>query len=191
MNPTQNPAAMRSKKIITDVLLDLITQYPYDEITVKHIILEAGISRKTFYRNFTSKDDVLNAYIDSILYNYIDTLNEKQNMSFIKIIDTIFYFCEKYKELLFILRDNELLYLILQRINNIILIGHNQISNIEAERNNENKLLTEYIIFFNIGGIWNTISRWIENNMQDCITDIKKTLVQYLSNIKNIDLRDI
>ena len=67
MNPTQNPIALRSKKIIAEVLLRLMTQYPYAEITVKHILLEAGISRKTFYRNFSSKDDVLDAYIEAIL----------------------------------------------------------------------------------------------------------------------------
>jgi len=30
------------------------------------------------------------------------------------------------------------------------------------------------LIFFNIGGIWNIISGWIENDMQDSTTDIKK-----------------
>lgn len=89
--------------------------------------------------------------------------------------------------MLFILRDNRLLYLLLEKLNSIILDEHNRY-NSEIQ---ENQLLTEYIIYFNIGGIWNLIVRWIENNMCDSVIDIKKSVVFYLSNIGKIDIRDI
>lgn len=82
MNSSQNPSALRSKKIITETLLRLMEQYPYSEITVKLILLESTVSRKTFYRNFSSKDDVLNSYIDAILLSYLDTLKENEEYSF-------------------------------------------------------------------------------------------------------------
>ena len=59
MNDSQNPSALRSKKQITDALLKLMEDLPYSEISVKQIVLETGLERKTFYNNFTSKDDVL------------------------------------------------------------------------------------------------------------------------------------
>ena len=58
MNKSQNPSALRSKQEITDALLALMEKYPYNEISVKQIVLETGLVRKTFYRNFSSKDDV-------------------------------------------------------------------------------------------------------------------------------------
>ena len=82
MNPSQNPSAVRSKKVITETLLRLMAQYPYTEITVKHILLEADVSRKTFYRNFYSKDDVLNSYIDAILHCYVASIAEQEQYSF-------------------------------------------------------------------------------------------------------------
>ena len=193
MNPTQNPIALRSKKIITEVLLNLMMQYPYSEITVKHILLEADISRKTFYRNFSSKDDVLNSYIDTIIHKYTETLFENESYSFIKMLDTIFCFCTKYKNFLLILRDNELLYLLLKKLNYLILTEHFKINRYDsANRNNFNiHSQSVYIVSFNIGGIWNIIVRWLENDMNDSVDDIKKSIVYYLSNIKNIDLRDI
>ena len=78
MNPTQNPSALRSKKVITESLLLLMKKYPYAEITVKQILLETDISRKTFYRNFLSKDDVLNSFINTILQDYVDTIQQQQ-----------------------------------------------------------------------------------------------------------------
>lgn len=195
MNPTQNPIALHSKKTITEVLLYLMTQYPYAEITVKHITLEAKISRKTFYRNFLSKDDVLNAYIDTVLNNYTKTLFENRSYSFVKMLDTIFCFCDSYQDFLFILRDNNLLYLLLTKLNSKILTEHEHFKVTKNDSDRQNNLdlysSSEYIISFNIGGIWNIIVRWLENNMVDSVDNIKKAIVYYLSNIKAIDLRDI
>ncbi|MBD5547029.1 MAG: TetR/AcrR family transcriptional regulator [Lachnospiraceae bacterium] len=193
MNPTQNPSALRSKKVITESLLLLMKKYPYTEITVKQILLETDISRKTFYRNFSSKDDVLDAYIEAILQNYVETLAENENYSFIKMLDTIFDLCEEYKEFLLILRDYGLLYLLLVKLNSIILTEHYKIAKCHSasQRNLINQSLSEYIVSFNIGGVWNVIVRWLENGMKDSADDIKASIVYYLSDIKNIDCREL
>lgn len=192
MNPTQNPSALCSKKTITESLLLLMKQYPYTEITVKQILLETDISRKTFYRNFLSKDDVLNSFIDTILQDYVNTIQQQQqNFSLVKTLDIIFDFCERNKEILFILQNNRLLYLLLEKLNLLILNEHMKYNSELQENHLESQLLTEYIIYFNIGGIWNLIVRWIENNMCDSVADIKKSVVFYLSNIGKTDIRDI
>lgn len=192
MNPTQNPSALRSKKVITESLLLLMKQYPYSEITVKQILLETDISRKTFYRNFLSKDDVLNSFIETILQDYVNAIQQQQQeYSFVKTLDIIFEFCERNREILFILRDNNLLYLLLEKLNALILKEHNRYNSELQENHLGSPLLTEYIVYFNIGGIWNLIVRWIKNNMCDSVTDIKKSVVFYLANIRKIDIRDI
>ena len=191
MNPSQNPSALRSKKIITETLLHLMTQHPYAEITVKHILLESNISRKTFYRNFSSKDDVLNSYMDSILHSYITCIIEQKHFSFLEILDTIFYFCEENKNFLFILRDNNLLHLLLIKLNTLIPTEHQKIvtPNVKSNASSADHFLTDYVLFFNIGGIWNIITKWIEQDMRDSITDIKNTIAFYLSDVKHIDCR--
>ena len=191
MNPTQNPSALRSKKVITESLLLLMKKYPYAEITVKQILLETDISRKTFYRNFLSKDDVLNSFINTILQDYVDTIQQQQQKySLLQTLDDIFDFCGKNKEILFILRDNRLLYLLLEKLN-VLMNEHNRYISESQKNHLESQLLTEYIIYFNIGGVWNLIVRWIENDMRDSIIDIKKSVIFYLSNIRKIDIRDI
>ncbi len=186
MNPSKNPSALRSKKILTETLLHLMENCPYPEITVKQILLESGISRKTFYRNFLSKDDVLNSHIDAIIYEYLETLLIQETYSFLQMLDIIFSFCEHNKDLLFLLRDNELLYLLLPKLNRLILTEHKRIT-----RNPSAAALSRYIILFNIGGIWNILSDWIENNMEAKPADIKKVIRHYLQNIEKIDLQTI
>ena len=59
MRKTQNPSAIRSRKEISEALLKLMQEHPYSDISVKQIVMETKLVRKTFYLNFTSKDDVL------------------------------------------------------------------------------------------------------------------------------------
>lgn len=192
MNPSQNPSALRSKRILTETLLHLMEQHPYHEITVKQILLESGISRKTFYRNFLSKDDILNSYIDAILYQYLKAIKEQGEYSMISMLDIIFSFCEKHKERLFLLRDNELLYLLLLKLNRLVPAEHKKITeNISKQISDTTSSLSQYIVYFNTGGIWNIIAGWIENDMQDSTTGIKNAMIYYLQNIGTIDLRNI
>ena len=44
---SKNPSAIRSQEEIRVALLKLMEQYPYSEITVKQIVLEAKVDRKS------------------------------------------------------------------------------------------------------------------------------------------------
>ena len=113
MNISNNPSAIRSQKEITDALLLLMNKYPYGEITVKQILLEARIARMTFYRNYESKDDVLISLIKSILREYFDIVNTGK----VDLLTTIFSFADKNRSLILILEKNNMLHILLQCIN--------------------------------------------------------------------------
>ena len=48
-------------------LLDLMADIPYAHITIGQICEQAGVSRKSFYRYFDSKDGCLHALLDHII----------------------------------------------------------------------------------------------------------------------------
>lgn len=184
MNPSQNPSAIRSKKEITDTLLRLMYTYSYNDITVKQIIMESQVARKTFYRNFVSKDDVLIAHIDSVMQQYICSLQQLQSCQLSDILDIIFNFCRQNQDLLFQLRDNNLMHLLLHKWNIFIPAIHKQIVSpdypmfqaFSAEQ-------VDYIIAFNVGAVWNVIMKWIEHGMKDTQDAIKTTLLKYIANL--------
>ena len=91
MNSTTNPTAIRSRNEITKALIKLMGKYPYNEITVTQIVMETDLVRKTFYRNFNSKDDVLDSIINSAIIEYTDALTESDEDP----LTVIFTFCEK------------------------------------------------------------------------------------------------
>lgn len=184
MNPSQHPCSIRSKNEITDTLLQLMKSHPYREITVKQIILEAHVARKTFYRNFSSKDDVLDSYMNSIMLQYKRSLQQLGNCLLSGVLDTIFSFCRQNRELLLLLRDNNLTYLLLEKWNTFIPILHEQIvgddSTLFASFSQKQ---VSYIIACNVGAVWNIIMKWIENDMEDTPEQIKEIILRYLDNL--------
>ena len=88
-------------------MISLMQQHLFSEITVKQIVLEAKLERKTFYNNFSSKDDVLDSVINSAIYEYVQVLTTSADGP----LSVIFNFCDKNRELLQLLHKNNLLYL--------------------------------------------------------------------------------
>ncbi len=178
MNDSNNPSAIRSRKQITDALILLMEKYPYSEISVKQIVLETDLVRKTFYRNFESKDDVLRSYIRTILRDYFDIVNNARG----DVLTTIFEFAKKNKKLLKLLDKNDMMHFVLQGMNEFIL-------SVKSEQNPElnpfSKLFagldSDYLITLNIGGIWNVISLWVRRGMMDKPEDVRSAIQQYLS----------
>ena len=177
MNISENPSAIRSRKEITQALLALMKIHPYSEITVKQIILESGLARKTFYRNYDSRDDVLLSLIKETLHNYYDVVNTARG----DVLTTVFSFAEMNKEILLILDKNNMLHLVLQCMNEYGPLLRREFV---SDSNPFNKLFegldSNYLMAFNIGAFWNVISMWIHTGMADDPENIKATIYTYL-----------
>lgn len=183
MKKSENPSAVRSRKEITEALLKLMEKYPYSEITVKQIILETTLVRKTFYRNFDSKDDVIDSYISDILSKYVKAVTVSES----EIPSLIFEFCIRYKDFLILLHKNNMLYLLLLKLNSYIPAAHIEISDIENPFSKcFGDLNFDYLIAFNIGAAWNVISKWVERGMSDSPEQIIGALKSYFNKIADL-----
>lgn len=65
------------KQSLTEALISLMDVKPFSEITVTELVLKAGVARATYYRNFSSKEQVLTDYIDDILRNFYNEFPAK------------------------------------------------------------------------------------------------------------------
>lgn len=165
MNESTNPSSLRSKAEICKALLRLMEDHPYEEITVKQIALESGLVRKTFYRNFDSKEDVLNVILDKLIDEYSNQLiMSNKNMP----IDIIFKFCLEHKALLILFDKNNMMYRIHQKLNDAILVKHEELMALGTVSNEYIcEFDSSYQLLFNIGGVWNVICRWTRGGMKD------------------------
>ncbi len=185
MTESNNPSAIRSKEEITQALLSLMLNAPYTEISVKQIIMEARLARKTFYRNFESKDDVLISYLKGIIREYYDVVNTGK----VNVLETIFLYVDKYRDFLLLLEKNNMLHLPLQCINEYLPLLHKNFFNECKPANYLFKNLdSEYLIAFNTGAIWNVVSLWIHRGMVDTPESVKKNIATYLKRMAKVPL---
>ena len=56
-----------TKECILSALIILMSEKPFDKITITELVKRSGVSRTAFYRNFSSKEEVLSDLSQSIL----------------------------------------------------------------------------------------------------------------------------
>ncbi|MBE6979958.1 MAG: TetR family transcriptional regulator [Ruminococcaceae bacterium] len=65
-----NKTALLSQHLIADALLRLMRKEAFQSITITDICNEAGVGRKTFYRNFELREDVIDFQLDLLCAEY-------------------------------------------------------------------------------------------------------------------------
>ena len=65
-----NKTAVQSQHMIADALFSLMKRKPFQQITVTEICEAAAIGRKTFYRNFDAKEDVVEFRVEGLCDQY-------------------------------------------------------------------------------------------------------------------------
>lgn len=65
-----NITAVRSRHIIADALFSLMEHTHFNKITITALCEKAGVGRKTFYRNFELKEDVIEFQLDNMREEY-------------------------------------------------------------------------------------------------------------------------
>lgn len=154
---------------IQDAFLNIITETPYNKITIDTIIKKAGISRSTFYRYFSSKDDLLRklekehfeglANILRPLEKSDWHLNNEEYQSVVEILKVILDFYLKYKHFSVFLFETkgDPFFIRTYRIFIYKLLKKSY------SNNDSDFTLKKYCWKFAIGGLLTVFTEWIKN----------------------------
>ena len=110
--------SVRRQRQLENCLLELMLTENYNQITISQICDRAGISRKSFYRYFSSKDGCLYALIDHAIFDgasyYLPT--QPVNSSSQQLYARFFSYWKEKAALLDALRKNTLGLLLAERM---------------------------------------------------------------------------
>ena len=87
----KNPIAEQSRQWLMQSLLDLMSQKDYARITVTEIAEHALLSRRTFYRIFDSKEQVLQQCFLERCEDYITYFQKDRHYTLEQIVEVFFY----------------------------------------------------------------------------------------------------
>ncbi|KRM96270.1 TetR family transcriptional regulator [Liquorilactobacillus aquaticus DSM 21051] len=146
-----NKTALRSKKRIMDVLLKKLATEKIEVVTISEIASDAGVSRKTFYRNFTGKLDIIKFYTQEIIAKYLEQVSNKDIKSFQELLTFYFSFWKSQSNYLKILQNNDLLSFMFD-IQREELLDKLPWQNLSWHNLRKDETIIDLLI---IGGIWN------------------------------------
>lgn len=176
MNRTNGKIAEQSKEKISKALLTIMEQYDYKEITITQISQEAHFSRKTFYRLFSSKDDVLNFLLKHLYQECFLQIKSRKVQHYWDVVQCYFDFCEERKSLLFLLRKQHLLTLLFEGSYQYAFQVFEYIRSKETA--DFFSLPLPYMLAYSVGGMYSMLLKWVENDMDipstELITELKK-----------------
>lgn len=183
MNPSENPTAVQSKQWILQSFLSLMNEKTFQEITVSEISERAQVVRKTFYRNFGSKEDVLQACFDLLVSEFTSELARLPAITIRDALYTLFTLCENHKDFLLSLQRSKMLGFLLDQWNIALPRIHELLLDkiVDFPATTSSKQL-EYLLAFNVGGTWNLLIKWIHEGMAQSPHDLADIITDVVSN---------
>ena len=176
----KNQGGRRTKLLISLALYQLMFKSEYDEISVKDICDKTRISRMSFYRYFTCKDDIFINYCDERFEEFYNDVFSKQNhnVNVEEFVTSIFTFIKKYARQINILVKAHKEQLLSSQFINYA----NYIITTTKKNNGDGSKANYLVAAFFAGGLFNAIMAWMQNGLKETpedMTRIFKNLIAY------------
>lgn len=154
----------QSSQMIRNALFELLDEKEFSKITVSEIVKRADVARRTFYRMYDNKEDIIHDYFRRLCCEYQNTY-QALNRYNLKQISTD-YFSFWYKE------KSELLKLYRAGLDTVVYyeINHASAAVIGKRIGNEklrDSAEMEHFAVYSVGGFINLLFRWIESGMEE------------------------
>lgn len=173
MNQTKNPTALQSQKWILQALLDLMLEYDYDKISVSEICRKAMLDRRTFYRNFDSKQDLLDHYIGQLRRQYLIEFRKVDQRDRYSASLLFFQFWKRHLKFIKNLQTCGLSAYVFDQFKKFSISQKEFMIDGQGENDKMN-----YILAFRIGGYWNLMLAWAENGARATPEELAAVIAQ-------------
>ncbi len=153
-----NEASNRlTRECLQTALIYLMGQKPFDKISITELVKRAGVSRTAFYRNYTSKEDILIELKESIFHAISDSISSLESKN-----DYYKWFCHCFQAI----KDNASLFrlLLLANLSREPLSDFNSV----LERCIPSHTIAEHYQKLAIEGAFSAIiMNWFNNGMNE------------------------
>ncbi len=156
---TRNPVAVRSRGLIVGALFELMDGTGFDGITMQMIADQAGVGRRTIYRHFSSKEDILNYYAAQMKKEYLAVLGGDGVRPREVTPKLYFSFWQRHLKVLKLLYKNDLMLTVLREIDETMLEITGTVRSTEME--NRSAAYQGYYRAFYSGCYWKLLCQWV------------------------------
>lgn len=176
----------QSRQWLEEALFDLLaTKKSLRNISVAELSEHAQIARRTFYRYYHSKEQVLTNYLDRLIQDYIIELQTAKLTNFEDLVNLFFQYWSQYTEPLKILQDANLLVFILQRSYDKLLAAYTTVMAPWHVTGSNQRQIT-YDSRFIVGGLYNIFDEWLKGDYQEMpVNELVTTALNTIKRMKD------
>lgn len=167
-NQSSNKRIQESMRLICESFLYLLQSNNYRDLTINEICDNAGVGRKTFYRNFDSKSDIIDYILCIKFSEMVDEINQQENED--GIFEHIIIFWANNKELLSIISKNYLQEYFSSRLAYFLELFRFYMPTIE--KYDDPELMMAYYFKTIAAEITSVLNTWSIRNYKDSIEDL-------------------
>lgn len=176
-----NRKSDNSKVWMEETLLKLMEKEEYGKITIQEITDYSGLSRRTFYRNYSSKDDIIKEYFAKIWSEYEEAVRRQNDLSFPNIAKVLIEVMARHIGFLRLINRHNLLTLALAETDKLLPLTFEEVKGKTIPFSQEN---ISYALAFGTGGFMRLLVKWLgEDRLKSSeeIASIVKDVLQIIN----------
>ena len=165
----------KSKQLIQLAFYQLLLKKDFEDISIKEICEKAGVSRMSFYRYYSTKEDVFIVFCDETFDAFFQQISHNSSLSLRDLYILFFSNLKKYHREIDMLKKS-------QR-ETILLVQFEQYASYMASKMNFS--ITQnpnpFSIPFFSGGLFNVVMRWSNRNYADTPEELTDAMLGFIS----------
>lgn len=164
------------KQRIEEALFSLLKQKNFSEITITELINEAGVARASYYRNFDSKEDIIESYMKRQRKEVAQKIAFTEEITDLFIKEKLITSLEHYlkqKYYILMLCDRGFDSLILEEINQFAEMMLGDMPSFSTDR---------YKLYFLAGALFNMTIHWLRSGAMESPRELATVFLNLMNN---------
>lgn len=163
-----------TRECIEVALILLMAEREYNEITISEIVKRAGVSRTAYYRNYASKDDILNTLLRCLIADIIKAMTQFSYVTEQELYwKTLFVTIKAHAESFCVLLKAGFGHIILEEITKQMTADFKEDAN------------DQYDMIFWSGAVYNVMTNWIQKGMKQTEDEMVQICLYITENFNN------
>ena len=174
----------QTKDSIAESLVSLIENNNYDEITIQEVASGCNISRRTIYRHFRTKDEILSYSFRSCLIKLADYIYLQDTKDLHKLCLTYFKFWEENMDRLIMMNDAGVLFRFGSEFDSLVsVIADRMLSRASsAPLSPEEISMFRYKFAYETAGFWQITEIWSQEQPRRSAEEMAEIMVKIVEN---------
>ena len=181
----QDKRTKRTRAWLLETLLELVGEKDYSEISITELTEKADVARQTFYRNYSSKDEILLSRLDEIRDEYLlkvqKNLESKHDPNWDFEVNQMVNLWRGNETLFKALQKAGLAFQALEKFTEIFSLLHMKVQKLQKLDEKH-----QYLVYYLSGGVYMVLNKWFENDMNvsvELLTDLFKKAAENINQI--------